>query len=60
MTKIFKRFMPQLPAREEGQGLVEYALVLGVIVVLFFLAFQTIDIEGGIGTVLGNLASHLV
>ena len=34
---------------EDGQGVIEYTLVAGVISLALFTAFLTTDIEGGIG-----------
>ena len=44
---------------EVGQGVVEYALVIGVIVVLLFLAFQTMDVVGALSDALGDIVSIL-
>ena len=63
MTKFFSRINAALEARgmarEEGQGVVEYALVLGVLVVALFVAFTTTNIAAGIGTAVGNIVAEL-
>ena len=41
--------------REEGQGVVEYAVVLGVIVVGLFVAWNSTPIETTIGTLVQNV-----
>jgi len=59
MTKFFSRINAALEARgmarEEGQGVVEYSIVLGVIVVGVVLAFNTANV----GAVIGNAITRL-
>jgi len=56
MRNMIQNIKAQLAAREEGQGVVEYTLVLGVLVVLIFAAFQTTgivtEIEGALDTLI--------
>jgi len=63
MTKIFSRINAALEARgmarEEGQGVVEYALVLGVLVVAIFVAFNTGNVGGVITGAIGRLQGVL-
>ena len=42
-------------AEEQAQGVVEYALVLGVVVVALFLAFMFADLQGALGEALDAL-----
>ncbi len=44
---------------DEGQGVIEYTLVAGVISLALFAAFVTTDIEGAIGNVVGNIVTTL-
>ncbi len=44
---------------EEGQGTVEYAVVLGVLVVAIIGAFQLTGITGGVGTAVGKIVTKL-
>jgi Flp pilus assembly pilin Flp len=63
MTKIFSRlsaFLADYGAeREEGQGVVEYALVLGVLVVAIFVAFITTPIGDGIENAISQIIARL-
>jgi Flp pilus assembly pilin Flp len=63
MTKIFTRINAALAARgmerEEGQGVVEYALVLGVLVVVIFVGFTATNIGTEVTAVLGNIVTRL-
>lgn len=55
MKSIVNRIKAQIPAREEGQGVVEYTLVLGVLVVAIFTAFQLTGIGPAITGGLADL-----
>ena len=46
-------------ARDEGQGVIEYVLVVGVISMALFLAFGTSGIVGEIGSAVGRIASTM-
>ena len=59
MKTFFLRLVSPLPPREGGQGLVEYAIVLGVIVVALFGIWITTDIEQGITAALAAIADVL-
>jgi len=63
MTKLFARihsaYVNRDLSREEGQGVVEYALVLGVLVVALFVAFNTAGVAGGITAALGGIVTTL-
>ncbi len=44
---------------EEGQGVIEYVLVAGVISLALFVAFQTAGIAGQIETTLAGIATTM-
>jgi Flp pilus assembly pilin Flp len=46
-------------ADDEGQGVIEYVLVAGVISMALFLAFQTTGIAGQITTTVGGIVSTM-
>ncbi len=46
-------------ARDEGQGVIEYTLVAGVISMALFIAFQTTGIAGEIGNVVGTIVTTM-
>ena len=46
-------------ARDEGQGVIEYTLVVGVISMALFVAFQTTGIVGEIGNVVGAIVTTM-
>ena len=46
-------------ARDEGQGVIEYTLVVGVISMALYVAFQTTGIVGQIQTVVGNIVTTM-
>jgi Flp pilus assembly pilin Flp len=56
-----KNLMHELTAvpREEGQGIIEYVLVAGVISMALFLAFGTSGIVGEIGNAVGRIVSTM-
>ena len=54
--------MPALPSRfqrEEGQGMVEYTLIIGVISLVVVFAFLTTGIEGAVGDLASTIASDI-
>lgn len=60
MLSVYVRLMsllPDLPEREEGQGLAEYALILVLIAVICFVALQVLGttISGVLSKVSGDL-----
>ncbi len=44
---------------EEGQGVIEYVLVAGVISIALFVAFQTTGIAAQIGTLVGEIVTEM-
>jgi Flp pilus assembly pilin Flp len=56
---IARRLLPYLEAREEGQGIIEYVLVAGVISMALFVAFGTTGIVGEIGNAVGRIVSTM-
>jgi Flp pilus assembly pilin Flp len=55
MLKAIKRLFKD----ESGQGMVEYALVIGVIVVALFIAFKYTPIHTAIENLLTGLTGHM-
>ncbi|MGE5580283.1 MAG: Flp family type IVb pilin [Bacillota bacterium] len=53
MLKLWKRLVRE----DEGQGLVEYALIIGLIAVVLVIALQ--NVEGGIAGVFDRIKSAL-
>lgn len=54
MLKAIKRLLKD----EEGQGMVEYALVIGVIVVLLFVAIKATNVDDWIKDVIAKLTAN--
>lgn len=54
MLKAIKRLFKD----ESGQGMVEYALIIGVIVVAIFIALNTTDLGAWISAVVAKLKAH--
>lgn len=59
MSKLFARIVSVFPAREEGQGLVEYAVVLGVIVVALIGIWNVSGVQNGVTNALNAIAAAL-
>ena len=53
--ELFKRLIVE----EEGQGLVEYTLLIGVLVLALWAAVQYSDVKNQISTLWGKAASQL-
>ncbi len=54
MRALLSRFQ-----REEGQGMVEYALIIGVISLVIVFAFLTTGIESAIGDLASTIVSDI-
>jgi pilus assembly protein Flp/PilA len=54
MLKLLRR----LVSEEEGQGLVEYALIIGLVAVVLIVALQSM--EGGIAGVFDRIRDRLI
>ena len=48
-----------LGREDEGQGMVEYTLIIGTISIVIVAAFLTTGIKGAIETLAGNIASSI-
>ncbi len=48
-----------LDGRDEGQGMVEYTLIIGTISLVIVAAFLTTGISGAIGTLASNIATAI-
>lgn len=55
LKNLVKRIKAELPEREEGQGTIEYILVLGVIVVGIF----SLVVWTGLGTQITNAITNV-
>jgi Flp pilus assembly pilin Flp len=51
--------LKRLIVEEDGQNLVEYALMLGVVVLAIFVAINYSGVTGAVSTVWSNVASAL-
>ncbi len=59
MQNFINKIKAQIPAREEGQGTVEYAVVLGVLVVAIFTAFTLSGVVGGVTAAVTKVTTML-
>ena len=62
MNKLYSLLLqaqPKVQNREEGQGIIEYTLVAGVIALSLFAAFVFANPAGAIGDVVGNIVDTI-
>jgi pilus assembly protein Flp/PilA len=57
MTKLYLSLMNRLNRDEQGQGLVEYALIIALVSVMLVVALQTL--QGGIDGVFTGISDTL-
>ena len=54
-----RAFLAEKRGGEEGQGMVEYTLIIGTISLVIVAAFLTLDIEGAISNLAGGIATQI-
>lgn len=62
LTSLLMRAQIKLQSKrenEEGQGVIEYVLVAGVISIALFLAFNTANLGGQITTTVGGIVTAM-
>ena len=54
-----RAFLAEKRGGEEGQGMVEYTLIIGTISLVIVAVFLTLDIEGAISNLAGGIATQI-
>ena len=57
VTEQYLKLMNAVADREEGQGLVEYALIIALVAIALVVALQSL--KGGVGNTFNTITSNL-